>query len=279
MEYATGIIFKSQDFMEQKQLDKFRVWFDDYVAGFYGDDEVVNANLKLKEKHSRRTCQEMLYLAEELDLEENQKRLSETIALFHDIGRFEQFVKYRTYSDVKSVDHCRLGLEILQQTEVLDGIDQEEKQLIEKAIENHGRKELPPDLDGRYLLLSKLIRDADKIDALYVATGYYKQYRDNPQEFRLDLELPDEPGYSAEVLEGLLHGQCVDYSRLRTLNDLKLCFLGWVYDVNFTPTLKRMKQRKYLEKLIDFLPGTDDIERVKKKIFGYVDLRIEQDGK
>lgn len=265
--------------MEQKQLDKFGVWFDDYVAGFYGDDEIINANLKLKEKHSRRTCKEMLYLAGELGLDENQKRLSETIALFHDIGRFEQFVKYRTYSDVRSVDHCRLGLEVLRQAKVLDGLDRQEKQLIEKAIEFHGRKELPEDLDGRCLLLSKLIRDADKIDALYVTTEYYKQYRDNPQEFRLALELPDGPGYSAEVVEGLLLGQRVDYSRLRTLNDLKLCLLGWVYDVNFTPTLKRIKQRKYLEKLLGFLPGTEDIERVKKKIFGYVNFRIERNGK
>ena len=265
--------------MEQKQLDGFRTWFDDYVAGFYGDDKVINANLKLKEKHSHRTCEEMLYLAGELGLEENQKRLSETIALFHDIGRFEQFVKYRTYSDVRSVDHCRLGLEILQRTEVLDGIDRQEKQLIEKAIEYHGRKELPPDLNDQCLLFSKLIRDADKIDALYVVTEYYKQYRNNPQGFKLDLELPDEPGYSSEVIEELLCGRCVDYSRLRTLNDLKLCFLGWVYDVNFTSTLKRIKQRKFLEKLLDFLPGTEDIERVKGKIFAYVDFRIEQKEK
>ena len=260
--------------MEQTQLDKFRVWFGEYVAGFYNDDEVVNANLKLKEKHSRRTCREMLYLAGELGLEENQKRLSETIALFHDIGRFEQFIKYRTYSDARSVDHCRLGLEILQRTEVLDGIDRQEKQLIEKAIEYHGRKELPGDLDGPCLLLSKLIRDADKIDALYVVTEYYEQYRDNPQEFKLDLELPDEPGYSAEVVEELLCGRCIDYRRLRTLNDLKLCFLGWIYDVNFIPTLKRIKQRKFLEKLLSFLPDNKDIEKVKEKIFGYVDSRL-----
>ncbi len=265
--------------MEQKQLDKFRAWFDNYVAGFYGDDEVINANLKLKEEHSRRTCREMQYLVDEMGLEENQKRLSEAIALFHDIGRFEQLVKYRTYSDVKSVDHCRLGLEVLQQTEVLDGIDRQEKQLIEKAIEYHGRKELPGDLNGRCLLFSKLIRDADKIDALYVVTENYKQYRDNPQDFKLDLELPDEPGYSAEVVEGLLRGQRVDYSRLRTLNDLKLCLLGWVYDVNFTPTLKRIKQRNFLEKLLGFLPENEDIERIREKIFGYVDFRIERNGK
>ncbi len=260
--------------MEQKQLDKFRAWFDDYVAGFYGNDEFINANLKLKEEHSRRVCREMLYLAGELGLEENQKRLSETIALFHDIGRFEQLVTYHTFSDARSVDHCRLGLEILQRTGVLDGIEQEEKKLIEKAIEYHGRKELPPDLDGPNLLFSRLIRDADKIDALFVVTGYYEQYRENPEDCKIDLELPDEPGYSAEVVRNLLQGRPIDYSRLRTVNDLKLCFLGWVYDVNFIPALKRIKQRKFLEKLIDFLPDNEDIEKVKEKIFGYIDSRL-----
>jgi len=70
--------------VEQEQLEKFRVWFDDYVAGFYGDSEFINANLKLKEEHSRRTCEEMLSLAQELGLGDNQKRIAEVIALFHD---------------------------------------------------------------------------------------------------------------------------------------------------------------------------------------------------
>ncbi|MFZ0035766.1 MAG: HD domain-containing protein, partial [Sedimentisphaerales bacterium] len=85
--------------MKQEQLKKFRVWFGDYVAGFYGDDKFVNANLKMKEEHSLRVCKEMSYLAQELDLADNQKRIADVIALFHDIGRFEQFVKYRTYND------------------------------------------------------------------------------------------------------------------------------------------------------------------------------------
>lgn len=262
--------------MEQEQVEKLKAWFDDYVAGFYGDDEFVNANLKLKEEHSRRTCEEMLYLAQELGLETNQKRIADVIALFHDIGRFEQFVKYRTYNDVKSVDHCLLGLEVLRKRKVLEEIDEPEKDLIEKAIEYHGLKELPRDLDGQCLLFSKLIRDADKLDVFYVVTEYYRQYRDNPQEFMLELDFPDELGYSAQVVEEILCGQRVDYSRLRTLNDMKLLQLGWVYDVNFPATLKRIKQRKFLEKLLCFLPGTEDIKKVGKKIFEYVDTRIRQ---
>lgn len=265
--------------MEQAQLDKFRIWFSDYVAGFYGDDGTVNANIKLKDEHTYRTCEEMLYLAGELGLDENQKLISETIALLHDVGRFEQFIKYCMYSDAKSVDHCLLGLEVLELNRVLDGIDLQEKLLIEKAIEYHGRKELPPGLDDRCLLFSKLVRDADKLDAFYVVMKYYEQYRDNPKNFKLGMELPDEPGYSAHLVNDLLCGRCIDNRQLRILNDLKLSLLGWVYDVNFTPTLKRIKQCGYLEKLLGFLPQDENIRKVREKILGYVDFRIEQDGK
>ena len=264
--------------MEQERVEEFRAWFDDYVAGFYGDNEYINVNLKLKGEHSRRTCEEMLYLADELGLDANQKRIAEVIALFHDIGRFEQFVKYQTYHDPRSVDHCLLGLEVLRKRKVLEGVERNERELIEKTIEYHGCRELPSDLEGESLLFSQLIRDADKIDVLYVVTDYYLQYRDEPEKFMIELEFPDEPGYSAEVVEGILSGRLIDYSELQTLNDMKLLQLGWVYDVNFTATLKRIKQRRFLEKLIDFLPETRDIEKVKEKIFGYVDFRIEQEG-
>ncbi len=262
--------------MEQEQLKKFRTWFDDYVASFYGDDDFLNANLELKEQHSRRVCREMLYLADQIKLTDNQKRIAEAIALFHDIGRFEQFIRYRTYNDTRSIDHCLLGLEVLRKTEVLDGVTREERKLIEKAIEYHGRKELPADLDGQCLLFSKLIRDADKLDVYYVVITYYKQYRNNPSKFLLELEFPDSPTYSPEVVEAILRGELIDYSKLRTLNDMKLLQLGWVYDINSTATLKRIKRRKFLETLLDFLPQTKDIEKVKEKIFAYVNCRIEQ---
>lgn len=264
--------------MEQKKLEEFRVWFDDYVAGFYGRDEFVNANIKLKEDHSNRTCEEMAYLVEQLGLEPNQRELLEAVALLHDVGRFEQFAKYRTYNDPKSVNHCLLGLDVLNRTKLLEDLEAEEKRLIEKAIEYHGARQLPKDLDGRCLLFCKLLRDADKVDILHITTEYYAQYRDNPDEFKLEVELPDGPGYSAGIVENILLGRKIDYSRLRTLNDMKLLQLGWVYDVNFTATLKRIKQRRFLEMLVDFLPETEDIGRVKDKIFEYVDFRIRKES-
>lgn len=264
--------------MEQEQLEKFRAWFDNYVTGFYGDDEYVNANIELKDKHSRRVCEEMLYLADELGLSDNQRRVAEASALLHDIGRFEQFIKYRTYNDPRSVNHCLLGLEVLGKMKVLDGLGRGEKEIIEKAIEYHGLTELPAGLDGEVLLFSQLLRDADKLDIFYVVIAYYDEYALNPNHFKLEVELPDEPWYSQNVLELVLNGHRMDYHILKNWNDMKLCQLSWIYDINFAETLRRIKQRKYVEKIISHLPKNEEIAKVKESVLGYIEQRTAEQG-
>jgi len=261
--------------MRQEQLDSFKTWFNAYVAGFYGDDQYINANIRLKDDHSRRVCDEMLYLADQLKLDANQRLLAETIALFHDIGRFEQFKKYQTYHDPRSINHCILGVQILRKTKILDALDPAEKCLIEKAVEYHGAKDLPVNLAGDCLLYSQMIRDADKLDIFYVVTLNYKRHKEDPDSFEFEVELPDEPRCTPEILEAVLTGQKVDYAKLQTWNDMKLCNLAWVYDVNFVPTLKRIRQKKCLEQLLEFLPDTPDIRKVAKTVFSYIDSRIK----
>ena len=165
---------------------------------------------------------------------------------------------------------------MLKEEKVLEAVDKEERELIEKAIEYHGLKKLPSNLNGQCLLLSKLIRDADKLDVFYVATEYFKHYKNKEKKIFLELGVPDEPGYSHDLVEAILHGRQIDYNHVRTLNDIKLLQLGWVYDVNFQPTLKRIKQRKFLETLLSFLPQTEDIQKVEEAILGYVDLKFAE---
>ncbi len=260
--------------MNREQIADFKNWFDKFVAGFYGSDEYVNIHIKLKEDHSRRVCDEMLYLCDELNLNENQRLLAETIALFHDIGRFEQFAKYKTYNDTKSINHSILGVAVLQKENILSKLADDERLIIETAIRYHGEKELPADLSSDTLLLSKMIRDADKLDIFKVVIDGYIEKRNNPDKFKLEIELPDEPQYSPEVLDAILTGGRIDYRKLKTLNDMKLCILGWVYDINFTPTFERLKQRRYLETIFEFLPENEDISKTREKIFDYVQKRI-----
>ena len=264
--------------MKQGVLEKLRSRFDDYVTGFYGQDEYVNTNLQMKHLHSRRTCTVMLEIADQIGLDASQKRIAEAIALFHDIGRFEQFVKYGTYNDARSVNHCQLGVQILRETNLLASVDTTEREVIEKAIKYHGQKELPSDLSGQCLLFSQLIRDADKADVLYVITEYHKQYRDNQENAMVEalmLDLPDEPECSAGIIDALLHGRRIDHEELRTMNDMRLLLIGWVYDVNFTVTLKLIRERRFFDVLFEFLPETGDVERVRRKVFRYIDASVK----
>jgi hypothetical protein len=57
---------------------------------------------------------------------------------------------------------------------------------------------------------------------------------------------------------------------------MKLLLLGWVYDVNFNATLRRIKQRGLLEKLVGFLPDTEDIKRAYKHVLAYIENRIAE---
>ncbi len=272
--------------MNNEQLNRLKAWFDDFVSGFYsrkgrlaaGDDEYINANIKLKEDHSKRVCEEMLFLAGELSLNENQCLLAETIALLHDVGRFPQFKKYHTYHDLRSTNHCLLALDVIREEKLLAGFADDEIQIIETAIKYHGDKELPAELTGDTLLLSKMIRDADKIDIYYVVTEAYMQYRDDPDNFKLELELPDIDEYSRELLDAVITGGLIDYKLLRSINDIKLCQLSWVYDVNFPATLARIKQRRHIEMIFDFLPDTEDFKKAREKIFTYIDSRLQNEN-
>lgn len=256
--------------MKQEQVARFRRWFEDYSSRFLGGDEYVNIHIRLKQEHTKRTCEEILFLAGQLALDESQKYIAEVIALFHDVGRFPQFAKYRTYKDPLSVDHCALGVEVLAQEGILDSLRREEKQWVERAVECHGRKVLPSDLKGQTLLFAKLIRDADKLDIYRIVVGAYRAYRESPAKFSFELELPDEPGYSPAVIDAVIKGSVVDYHDLRTMNDMKLCQLGWVYDLNFAAALERLQQRGYIEELLALLPRTPDLAKAADKIRTYI---------
>ncbi len=263
--------------MERNQLERFKRWFTEYSGRFLGDDEYVNANLRLKQEHTARTCSEIVHLAQELALDDNEVRIAELTALFHDVGRFPQFAQYRTYNDLRSIDHGQKGVEVLRAERVLDSLPADERQWVQTAVGLHNRKSLPSTLKGRALLFTKLVRDADKVDIFRVVMEYYRCRRDNPQSpctWEIEIELPDTPQYNPEVLEAVMNEEAVDWAKLRTLTDARLCQLGWVYDLNFTSSLRRIDECGYLTDLIGFLPQDDAIQRLCRKVLEYVDLRL-----
>ena len=261
--------------MQDFQLKIFKEWFTDFVRGFYtADDEFLNANIQLKECHTHRVCNEMRQLTAALKMEENDSLIAETIALFHDVGRFPQFQKYRTYKDTISENHCLLALKVLADHNVLAVLSDDDRVTIEKAIEFHGIKELPS-LDERTLHFAKLIRDADKIDIFELLVKNYRLLSDDPSNFPWEVEFPDTPECNPQVIDALLKRELIHYDQIKTVNDAKLLQLGWVYDVYFDYSLKQIYDRGYLQQIINLLPKTKEIGQVTDCVLSYVQDRIQ----
>ncbi len=245
--------------MQKQQLEDFKRWFAEYAAGFYKDDAFVNANLRLKEEHTQRVCDEMNYLTESLGLSESQRVAAETIALFHDLGRYEQFTKYRTFSDATSVPHGPLAVEVLAKGNVLDNVEPRQRTVIEQAIVLHAVRELAGDLDEDIGLFARLIRDADKLDIYYLVTEVDTRPPDDPQASVMINWFPRGEGYSPEIIEAIRTREHIDYAMLKTHIDMKLIHLAWVYDLNFPATFAKIKRKRYFEKIIAMLPADEDI--------------------
>jgi hypothetical protein len=266
--------------MKSEQFEQLVRWFGDYIRPFYSrdGDEFLNENLRLKECHTHRVCEEMRLLAAALKLDANDARIAETTALLHDVGRFEQFKKYRTYKDPTSEDHATIALRVLRQERVLEELSAQERDWIERAVEYHNKKTLPEGLDEKTALFAKVIRDADKIDIYYLAIENLRRYYENPCTFQLEVEFPSGPECSREVLEAVEQGRLIGYEALRTMNDFILLQVGWVYDIYFDASLRRIVERRFLEQLIGRLPETDEIRRATGAVMKYVQNRLTKNG-
>ncbi|MFO7852317.1 MAG: HD domain-containing protein [Bacteroidota bacterium] len=244
-----------------EQTTNIKNWFSGYVDTFKKGDPEMQENIKLKEDHTRRVCREILKIGKKLGLKDDELRLAEIIALLHDVGRFEQYARYRTFKDRKSENHAELGIRILEEKGILRHFDDTIQYLIIRSIRYHNRASLPTDENETCLFYSKLLRDADKLDIWKVVTDYYHR-KDGKKNTALELELPDTPGISREVYNDLLNKRPVKTKNIHNLNDFKLLQAGWIFDINFKPSLDMAKKRHYLEKIRTVLPESKEIDEV-----------------
>jgi hypothetical protein len=256
--------------IDQIKLAEVKKWFTEYVHTFKFVDQGIQQNIDLKEDHTLRVCKEILNIGSQLGLNEDELRLAEIIALLHDTGRFEQISRYQTFMDSKSVDHAELGIKILKHFKVLKPFDDPIKKLIFCSIKYHSKPSLPVDETEPCLFFCKLIRDADKLDILNVVTEYYHR-KGGAKNSSIVLELPDTPGISDKVYRNLMDRHTVNIKDVKNLNDFKLLQAGWIFDINFQPTLDCIKNRRYLEKIREVLPKSPDIDEIFNIILGYHD--------
>ncbi|MGB2958807.1 MAG: hypothetical protein WBD30_07955, partial [Bacteroidota bacterium] len=58
----------------------------------------------------------------------------------------------------------------------------------------------------------------------------------------------------------LRKGEAVRRTDVKNINDFKLLQIGWVYDLNFTPTYRAVRDRGYVQSIAETLPRTPEVE-------------------
>jgi len=70
-----------------------------------------------------------------------------------------------------------------------------------------------------------------------------------------------------------MNRQIVLSEHVKNINDIKLLRAGWIYDINFEPTFRHIRERGYLKALRATLPETQEIRDIFDVMDSYINER------
>ena len=255
-------------------FNKAKIAFEEYVR----DYDLNDGKVQLKLLHTYEVIKFSELIAKELGLREEEIELAKIIAILHDIGRFEQAKKFDDFVDHKTMDHADFGAEILFEeglirkfieTDIYDNI-------IAKAIINHNKYIVEDGLTEKEMLHTKIIRDADKTDNFRVkATDSLLDIANIEESIMITQPITDE------IFNDFMNHQTIISSKRITHMDMWVSYIAFVFDYNFNPGLKYIKDNNYVNVLVDrFEYQNEDtkqkMEQIRKCVNDYVNQRLSR---
>lgn len=234
--------------------------FEKYVSSYSLDQSYM----KLKHDHSIRVMELMGKYATDLNYCEDDIELAKLIGLLHDIGRFEQYKVFGSDIDHKTVDHADYSVvQLFDKNQISLFTDREDwYPIIKFAIKNHNKREIPECSDERVLKFTKLIRDIDKLDIIYLL-GVLGQHL--YKDVNTDI--------TRNVRNYVINHETVDVTKCVNENDWTTAQFAFVFDINNDIILEEYKDN--LSHLYDKV-NKERFYDIYKEIIKYIDERIDK---
>jgi len=215
--------------------------------------------------HSYRVMDFCMLLAKYNDFSSEDMKIAMLVGLLHDYSRFEQWTNYKTYSDLKSIDHGDLAVKRLFDDNEIINFCLEEKYYDEiyDAIKYHNKYSYPEHLSDHNKLLCKVVRDADKLDIFYLL-GINK-----------DLIKEDDNLISDKIKEDFYNNKLLRRIDEMNMSDNLVLKLAMVFDLNFDYSYKYLKEYKLIDKIYENVKNKNKF----KPYFEYVNKYIEERSK
>ncbi len=232
-----------------------------------------NDRIRVKIGHIERVATNAKQIAKGIELPEEDVNLAELIGLLHDIGRFEQVKRYNTFNDQKSINHGELGVQILlKEGKIREFIqNQQYDKTIKTAILNHNRNKEDMEITNeKELLHSKIIRDADKIDILYMLTFENKETAWGSSNI-------EKEKISNEIYQEFMENEAIDYQKRKTAADVLVSHFAYVFDFNYNQSLQIVKEKEYFKKIYQRFQFEDHQTQEKlNKIYQKVEQYLKE---
>ncbi len=251
--------------------------FGTYARRYVKEDGRIVWPVAVKVVHCQRVRENAQMLADDLSLSRDQRVLSIAAGLYHDLGRFEQYRRYRTFRDQDSVDHGELSARILREglDEFLSMFSPGEQESIIFAVRYHNRLHVPEAGGEQAELLLKICRDADKLDIWRVFDDLLAG-RITAGADTINHGMAQGRQVSREVMEAVMAGRLVDYRSIENQIDFAVMRLSWVFDMNFSWTIRQVVERGYLNRIKDVIPKGPERDLIFQKVEGYIGQRLKE---
>lgn len=247
--------------------------FDEYVKNY----DSSNEKIKLKIDHTYRVSELCEKIALSLDMSNEEIDIAWFTGLLHDIGRFEQVKRYGTFNDSKSVDHAKLGVEILfNEGKIRDFIeDKSEDELIKNVIDCHNNYKIPEDFSKRTKVFCDILRDADKIDIFKVNALVPLEEIYNVKKLEIYNSV-----VTKEVIDNLKRKDTVLRKLKKTAVDNIVGHISLIFGLVYDESIKITVEQGYLEKLMNFKSENDitnkQFEEIRTFVHSYIKDKIEK---
>ena len=239
-------------------IEELKDRFKNHVENYDMNDSMI----KLKYYHSFRVMELCREIAEVEGLNLEDTYLAMVIGLLHDYARFEQWTNYKTGSDINSVDHGDLACELLFNNNEIDkfNIDNKYYNVIYEAIKYHNKYSYPKVSDDRTKYFCKLIKDADKLDILYLCS-----HGDIPLS-------TDSSKISDKILADFNEKKLLNKKDSKNINDEILIKLALIFDLNFEYSFEYVKNNMILDNMLNKIEDKNKF----KPYFDYVKGAMEK---
>jgi len=247
--------------------DHTRQFFKQYASSFRKrNDPVYNQHIELKKYHTERVCREISGLGSALGMNTGQVAFAEVIGWLHDIGRFEQFDRFGTFSDAESENHADAALRVVRNEGLLKDFEPEMFEAVTRSILNHNQPKVPENEPDHIDFYSRLLRDTDKLDIWRITI-----------EMNIFHKLNTEIFPETYIVPSLLMN-CFEEYRIITLDMVNSFYdsivfrVSWIFDLNFSCTLKTISERNIIARLLKKLPVSDNLYKIKYLTDHYIQI-------